>query len=124
MSYISTQGDVVWQCRQKFDSSFIFGGLLSKSKGVIFRVSPSSDYTSEQYYIENTNILVTHFKAKDGEFRLIDFAPRFLNFERHHKPLSLIERLSLSLVPLIKVKCMPVGDYGNIKAENHLEVTP
>ena len=118
MSYISTQGDVVWQCWPKFDSSFIFGGLMSKSKGGYFQVSPSSDYTSEQYYIENTNILVTHFKAKDGEFRLIDFAPRFLNFERHHKPLSLYRKIELiSGTPLIKVKCMPVGDYGNIKAE-------
>tara|TARA_B100000925_G_scaffold291933_1_gene282623 strand:+ start:1782 stop:3575 length:1794 start_codon:yes stop_codon:yes gene_type:complete len=121
MSYISTQGDVVWQCWPKFDSSFIFGSLLSKKNGGCFQISPEKKYTSSQHYIENTNILVTHFKAEDGEFRVIDFAPRFLNYERHHKPISLFRKVELiSGSPLVKIKCRPVGNYGSSKAKTSI----
>lgn len=118
MSYISENGDVVWQCWPKFDSSFIFGSLLDDENGGYFQISPEKKYQSHQYYLPNTNILVTHFISSDGEFKLIDFAPRFLNYERHHKPISLFRKIELiSGTPLIKIRCQPVGKYGEVKAQ-------
>lgn len=58
MAYIDTAKRVQWMCMPKFDSSFIFGGLLDKEKGGDFSVIPQDDnFTSHQYYCRNTNIL-------------------------------------------------------------------
>lgn len=118
MSYIDDSANVTWQCWPNFDSSFIFGSLISEQKGGEFSIKPSSDYQSNQYYLQNTNILITEFKTKDGEFQVIDFAPRFELFERYHKPTQLFRKIKLiSGNPKIKIKCTPMGDYGNIQAK-------
>ena len=119
MSYIDENASVVWQCWPHFDSSFIFGKLVSEKKGGEFSIMPSKDFKSHQYYVENTNILVTHFKASDGEFKVVDFAPRFELYERYHRPLMLFRKIELiSGTPQIKVICTPKGNYGEIEAES------
>ncbi len=118
MSYVDEHANVVWQCWPYFDSSFIFGGLVSKNKGGEFSITPATQYRSKQYYQQNTNILVTEFETQDGAFRVIDFAPRFELYERYHRPLMLFRKIELiSGSPLIRVKCRPMGNYGEIKAE-------
>lgn len=113
MSYIDFSGNVVWQCWPYFDSSFIFGSLISQQKGGQFSITPSGKYSSKQRYLFNTNILVTEFEAADGRFRIVDFAPRFELYERYHRPLQLFRKIELlEGTPSIKVVCRPVGDYG------------
>jgi GH15 family glucan-1,4-alpha-glucosidase len=116
MSYIDKSANVVWQCWPQFDSSFIFGGLISDKKGGEFSITPPIDYQSEQYYMDNTNVLVTEFSTKEGSYRVIDFAPRFELFERYHKPLMLFRKIEkISGTPRVTVSCRPMGDYGNLE---------
>lgn len=117
LSYIDLAGSVVWQCWPNFQSSFIFGSLLDKKKGGEFSIRPEDpDYESKQYYLENTNVLATEFKAKDGRFRIIDFAPRFEIYERYHRPLMLLRKIEIiSGNPSVKVVCKPTGNYGEIE---------
>ncbi|MFQ3576793.1 MAG: glycoside hydrolase family 15 protein, partial [Cytophagales bacterium] len=105
---------VQWMCWPRFDSSFIFGGLLDEKKGGTFSVSPFvENFNTKQYYIENTNVLCTEFESSDGKFRVTDFAPRFVQYERIYKPLMLIRKIEpLSGNPRVRVLCKPVGDYG------------
>lgn len=118
MSYIDESANVAWQCWPHFDSSFIFGKLLSNQKGGQFSITPAGDYDSRQYYFENTNILVTEFQAPDGRFRVIDFAPRFDLYERIHRPIQLFRKIELlEGTPSIQVICQPMGDYGNVRSE-------
>lgn len=118
MSYIDDTANVVWQCWPYFDSSFIFGQLISENKGGRFSISPSGEFTSRQYYLFNTNILVTEFKASDGAFRVIDFAPRFELYGRYHKPLQLFRKVEvLEGAPSVRVVCSPMGAYGEKKGE-------
>jgi len=119
LAYIDTRANVNWLCLPKFDSSFIFGSLLDKKKGGEFSIMPNdSDYKSTQYYIKNTNILATEFKAKDGKFRVIDYAPRFNQYERYFKPLMLFRKIELlEGDPFIIVKCHPVDNYGKLTPE-------
>jgi GH15 family glucan-1,4-alpha-glucosidase len=114
MAHINRNGNVDWMCWPRFDSSFVFGGLLDKKQGGEFYVRPvDPNYTSTQEYIENTNILKTTFIAEDGSFELIDFAPRFVQNERHFYPLMLVRKVRvLSGNPRIVVTCKPVGEYG------------
>lgn len=116
LALIDTDGDVGWLCWPRFDSSFIFGSLLDKKKGGRFTVKPEGkDYSSNQVYVPNTNILETIFENKDWAFKIVDFAPRFSQYDRYYKPLMLIRKIvPLRGRPRIKVTCDPRGDYGNI----------
>lgn len=116
----STTGNIEWLCWPRFDSSFVFGGLLdSGPKGGHFYVSPASEnYKVRQYYLENTAILCTEFKTSEGSFRVVDCAPRFKQHGRNHHPLVLIRKIELlSGAPRIKFDCEPRYDYGRLKSK-------
>jgi len=123
MAHIHTNGNVEWLCWPRFDSSFVFGTLLDHEKGGEFYVRPASeDYSSEQEYLENTNILKTTFFLKEGSFEVIDFAPRFFQNGSHFYPLMLVRKIQLLTGnPRVRVSCIPVGDYGEKKLTGHNE---
>jgi GH15 family glucan-1,4-alpha-glucosidase len=127
LAYIDTRANVNWLCLPRFDSSFIFGSLLDKKKGGEFSITPNNgQYKSNQYYIKNTNILVTEFEVAEGKFRIIDFAPRFNQYDRYFKPLMLFRKIELiEGNPFIVVKCHPVDKYGKtvpetVAGSNHI----
>jgi glucoamylase len=112
----------------RFDSDFLFGSLLDEEKGGEFSIRPvDSRAESHQYYLPNTNILATEFVMSDGSrFRVLDYAPRFLQVSRAFKPLMLFRKIELlNGAPQIKIVCTPTHHYGQHKAEvsegsNHL----
>jgi len=117
LALVDTHANVGWLCWPRFDSSFVFGTLLDDEKGGSFSVEPEWEtFTSQQEYIYNTNILETTFNCEDGSFKVIDFAPRFENYERMYKPLMLVRKIvPLEGRPRIRVSCRPVGNYGEIQ---------
>ncbi|MFN6945397.1 MAG: glycoside hydrolase family 15 protein [Cytophagaceae bacterium] len=119
MAHIDISANVVWLCWPQFDSSFIFGSLLDKEKGGEFSIRPNSErYEVKQRYQDNTNVLETEFESAEGKFKVIDFAPRFYQYNRNYKPLMLIRKIEpLAGTPRVKVKCKPVGEYGAIEPE-------
>jgi len=127
LAHVHKNTDISWLCWPRFDSSFIFGSMLDSKKGGEFSIAPSGEYTSEQYYLENTNILQTEITTETGKYRVTDFAPRFRQDDRYFKPLMLIRKIELlEGNPHIKIKCKPVYDYGKkeletVRGSNHLE---
>lgn len=122
IAHINKNTNISWLCWPRFDSSFILGSLLDKNKGGEFSILPSSNYTSEQYYLENTNVLCTEITCESGKYRVTDVAPRFLRYERYFKPLMLIRKIELlEGNPLITVKCELVCDYGKNVLKAHRE---
>jgi len=119
IAYIDQHANVKWLCLPRFDSSFIFGSLLDEDRGGEFSIAPISDsFSSHQYYLENTNILCTEFASLEGRFMVMDFAPRFYQYDRYFKPLMLVRKIVvLEGRPFIKVKCRPVGDFGNARPD-------
>jgi len=127
LAYITTQASVVWMCMPRFDSSFLFGSLIDKDNGGEFSIQPCEEHWStHQQYLKNTNILTTEFTTTQGTFRVTDFAPRFLQYERYYRPQMLIRKIEpLSGQPVIRVKCHPVGEYGTqhatmVMGSNHI----
>lgn len=126
LGYIDMAANVTWLCLPRFDSSFVFGSLLDSKKGGEFSITPTGQYTSRQYYIDNTNVLCTEFQCANGKYRVIDCAPRFYQYERYFKPLMLVRKIELlDGNPVIRVCCKPTGDYGAMIPEmvmgsNHL----
>ena len=115
---INSHADVQWLCWPRFDSPYVFGGLLDQKNGGSFLITPSQEYETNQYYIENTNVLQTVFETEESCFQVTDFAPRFEQFERYFKPLMLIRKLEpVWGYPKIKVSIDPVRDYGKKRAQ-------
>ena len=122
MAHINKNTNIEWLCWPRFDSSFVFGGLLDDEKGGEFSILPPSnrEYSSKQYYIENTNVLRTEITSKDGAYRVTDFAPRFAQYDRYFKPLMLIRKIEpISKNPRVIVRCKPVYDYGRLSLSTH-----
>ncbi len=117
LALIDEQANVGWMCWPRFDSSFVFGTLLDDEKGGCFSVEPEWEaLRTEQRYRPNTNILETTFHCEDGVFRVVDFAPRFENFERIYKPLMLVRKVErLEGRPRVRVRCRPRGNYGEVE---------
>ncbi len=124
---IDPTGNISWLCWPRFDSSFVFGGLLDDDKGGHFRIGPEDGGKGQQVYIENSSILKTVFDTARGSFEIIDFAPRFRQYDRYYKPTMLIRIVRpISGNPLVKVSCNPKTDYGKrstkpVFGSNHIE---
>jgi GH15 family glucan-1,4-alpha-glucosidase len=129
IAHVNLNTNIDWLCWPRFDSSFVFGGLLDKKQGGTFSILPSGAYTSRQYYIENTNVLRTEITANGESYRVTDFAPRFSKNEGYYKPLMLIRKIEpLVGNPRIKVTCKPVHAYGLKQMDvsigsNHIDYT-
>ena len=128
LAHISTNTNIEWLCWPRFDSTFIFGGLLDKKKGGEFSILPKGEYTSHQYYLENTNVLVTEITIdENNSYRVTDFAPRYYYNQRYYKPLMLVRKIeAINGSPRVTVKCSPVSDYGKVKlnvnrGSNHIQ---
>lgn len=126
LAHINKNTNVDWLCWPRFDSSFVFGGLLDGESGGEFSIRPHGEYSTKQYYLENTNILCTEISNPEGKYRITDFAPRFMQYERYYKPLMLIRKIEvLEGNPRIKVKCRPMYHYGETqfkgsRGSNHI----
>ncbi|MGY4385033.1 GH15 family glucan-1,4-alpha-glucosidase [Pedobacter sp. UYP24] len=129
LAHINKNTNVDWLCWPRFDSTFVFGGLLDEDKGGEYSIKPSGEFTSYQFYLENTNVICTEISNTEGKYRITDFAPRFFQYERYFKPLMLIRKIEpIEGNPRVKVICKPVADYGSLKQEkhrgsNHIEFT-
>ncbi|MGN6397162.1 MAG: glycoside hydrolase family 15 protein [Mucilaginibacter sp.] len=128
LAHVNKNTNIDWLCWPRFDSTFIFGGLLDKKKGGEFSILPTDDFTSHQYYLENTNVLITEITTDKGsKYRITDFAPRFREHERYYKPLMLVRKIeAIEGTSQIVVKCEPVSDYGATKlhvnrGSNHIQ---
>ena len=72
---VGMDGSVDWLCLPRFDSPSVFGAILDQDIGGRFRIRPSATYTTEQAYIEDTNILETEFTTSTGVVTITDFMP-------------------------------------------------
>ena len=118
---VAENTEVLWMCLPRFDASFLFGSLLDVKKGGRFSVQPEEGNKEggkkktryQQAYIEHTNVLETTVRAEGGCYQVTDFAPRFRLYDRHFKPLMFVRILRpVEGFVRIKVRCEPVGDYG------------
>ncbi|MFT6894945.1 MAG: GH15 family glucan-1,4-alpha-glucosidase [Algoriphagus sp.] len=114
IAHVEKNTNISWLCFPRFDSDFIFGGMVDRKKGGEFTILPDSrEFHSEQVYLENTNILMTTITQDGNSYQVTDFAPRFKNYDRYYKPLMLIRKIEcVSGSPRIKISCQPVFNRG------------
>jgi GH15 family glucan-1,4-alpha-glucosidase len=123
---ISEAGSIDWLCMPRPDSPPIFGKLLDPDGGH-FSIEPTEEYTSKQEYMTNTNVLVTTITTKSGaEFRIKDFAPRFMQYNRQYRPLAVFRIIEpVKGASTIQVRVNPVSGWDKkvvkpVRGNSHL----
>ena len=73
---ISKDGSVDWLCLPHFASPSVFAKILDSNAGSL-GIEVQEDVSIKQSYLENTNILKTHFETDEWAFEILDFMPRY-----------------------------------------------
>jgi GH15 family glucan-1,4-alpha-glucosidase len=113
---VDKAGKVAWCCMPRFDSPSIFASLLDEEKGGFWSIEPAgplADWEVRQYYMRNTNVLVTSFTGMHDAFEIVDFMPRFEEAFQFHRPAQIARIVRpLKGIPRIVVRCKPRFEYG------------
>lgn len=115
---VRRDGAIVWSCMPRFDSPPIFAKLLDEQSGGSFTIRSADESLGVQRYLPNTNVLETTFEGKDGAFRVLDFAPRFIQYDRTFRPTKLVRIVEpISGTPRIRVSCDPIRGWSRQRPE-------
>ncbi|MBK8480502.1 MAG: glycoside hydrolase family 15 protein [Proteobacteria bacterium] len=113
---VRRDGAIVWSCMPRFDSPPVFASLLDEEQGGAFTIAAADRRTGVQRYLPNTNVLETRFEDADGAFRVLDFAPRFVLYDRSFRPRKLLRIVEpLAGNPRIRVSCDPVLGWSRAR---------
>jgi GH15 family glucan-1,4-alpha-glucosidase len=118
---VRRDGAIVWSCMPRFDSEPVFASLLDEHDGGAFRIGPADLRAGTQRYLPNTNVLETRFESEGNAFRTLDFAPRFVLYDRSYRPTKLVRIAEpLSGTPRVRVTCDPVLGWSRGRPRREL----
>jgi GH15 family glucan-1,4-alpha-glucosidase len=76
VALVGIDGSIDFMCFPRFDSPTIFAALLDHEKGGSFRIAPLlEDVRHKQFYLPDSNILLTRFLSREGVAEISDFMP-------------------------------------------------
>lgn len=132
---IDRRARIVWGCFPRFDRDPVFCALIDNrlddedempEKGV-FAIEMVGMTRCEQSYLDNTAILSSVLSDDQGNaLEILDFAPRFVRFERFFRPPQLVRRVRrISGRPRIRVfvrPCLGLGEDPDeiTRGSNHV----
>lgn len=120
---ISKYGSMDWLCLPHFNSSSVFAGLLDKNKGGKMEIVVDESYSIDQFYLKNTNILITRFQDKDNCFEVLDFMPRYRTSDTVlYNPPDVIRYFRhKSGTPRFSLRYDPRLEYGEFQTYTQVE---
>ena len=75
VALVGTSGTIDWHCSPSFDAPSMFGSLLDAERGGSFELAAAVPAKTRQFYLPDTNVLITRFSAQDGVAEIQDFMP-------------------------------------------------
>jgi len=72
---VGNDASIDWLPVPHLESPSIFTSILDSNEGGNFSIQPAGRFTSEQSYIEQTNVLQTYFITEHGKLNVTDFMP-------------------------------------------------
>ena len=122
---IGLDGSVDWLCYPYIDSPSVFGALLDHNQGGRFAVRPADEFDAAAQYLEQTNILITRFRTRQGTAALTDFMPisyRESSSSDGSVAQALIRRLEI-LSGTMPIDCIFQPRFDYARAETRIAVT-
>jgi GH15 family glucan-1,4-alpha-glucosidase len=75
VALVGTNGTIDWHCSPSFDAPSLFGSILDADGGGCFELAAAVPANTRQFYLPDTNVLITRFFAQDGMGEIQDFMP-------------------------------------------------
>jgi GH15 family glucan-1,4-alpha-glucosidase len=119
---VGMNGSIDWLCFPHFDSPSVFAAILDDEKGGRFEISPTQqEIGSKQFYLPDTNVLVTRFLSPNGVGEITDFMPAGLpRGSQWHD--HLIRRVKVTRGSVeFALRCHPAFDYA--RATHDTQIT-
>jgi GH15 family glucan-1,4-alpha-glucosidase len=118
---IDVRARVVWCCVPRFDGDPVFCSLLNNGDGEkgFWDVELFDFARSEQRYRPNSAVVITTlYDEHGGVVEITDFAPRFKQYGRIYRPISLVRHIRPKKgAPRIRIRIRPAYDYGGARPE-------
>ncbi len=119
---VGADGRIDWFCFPRFDSPSVFGAILDADDGGRWTIRPtgggaSGEAWSRQFYIPDSNVLITRFLSEQGVVELRDFMPLAGAHDAQHR--TRIVRSVLCVRGSMTLRCgiAPRFDYGRATHE-------
>jgi GH15 family glucan-1,4-alpha-glucosidase len=114
---VGSDGTIDWFCAGRFDSPSVFGSILDPERGGAWRLrSTAQDVRTSQFYVPDSNILVTRFMTERGVAEVQDFMPVLRSKDPDHRQ-RIVRRVTMvrgSAELEMSVTARP--DYGRAQA--------
>lgn len=110
VALVGLDGSIDYMCFPNLDSPSMFAALLDRERGGSFQIHPVIDpERHRQFYLPDTNVLMTRFLSRDGVAELSDFMPVEETGYEH----NLVRRVKTvrGEIPY-RMVCDPRFDYG------------
>ncbi len=110
---VGADGTIDWFCAPHFDSPSVFASILDDERGGHFKLYPiAEDAKSTQYYLPETNVLVTRFTSDEGVVEVVDFMPvrGHSDEDGHHELVRRVKGIRGELK--MRIECRPRFNYG------------
>jgi GH15 family glucan-1,4-alpha-glucosidase len=75
VALVGTNGTIDWYCCPRFDAPSVFAAILDAERGGSFELAADTPADTKQFYLPDTNILITRFFSADGVGEIQDFMP-------------------------------------------------
>jgi GH15 family glucan-1,4-alpha-glucosidase len=110
VALVGTNGTIDWHCSPSFDAPSVFGSILDADGGGCFELAAAVPAKTRQFYLPDTNVLITRFSAADGVGEIQDFMPVGGAAETRHR---LIRRVACvrGIMPF-RARVAPRFGYG------------
>ena len=114
VALVGKNGTIDWCCLPAFDAPSVFGSLLDAEKGGFFSMAPHAtlEMRLNQYYLPETNILITRFFTLEGVGEITDFMPiqPAKEHTRHHRIIRAVRVVRGSMT--FELLCRPAFNYA------------
>jgi GH15 family glucan-1,4-alpha-glucosidase len=114
VALVGTDGTIDWYCPARFDAPSLFGSLLDARKGGYFVLSGRNNTRPKQFYLPNTNILLTRFHGIGEVGELIDFMVPQVSSTSEGCDRLVRRARSVRGRTTFELACHPAFDYGRV----------
>jgi GH15 family glucan-1,4-alpha-glucosidase len=110
---VGTDGRIDWFCAPRFDSPSVFGALLDAEQGGCWELRPVCAVAAQhQFYLPDSNILITRFLTEDGIVEVEDFMPVLRPHDPDHRQRLVRRVLNIRGHVRMAMRCGPRFDYA------------